>query len=188
MKYLKYLLGIIALLAVLFIACGFIWPSISYNSEITVDKPVKEAWAVMNDESKLSQWLKGITKMEHVSGEKGTVGAVMKYTFNDNGQESTILETMKEIRPNEHVAMDFTMEGVMGMDYKVDFIEKNGKTLIKSATTTKGEGMFMRSMLAFMKGAMQSQEDENMGNLKKLINENTTDYFSAPVGETTINK
>jgi len=183
MKYLKYLLGIIALLGLLFIGKGFLTPSISYSSDIVVDKPIEEAWAVMNDESKLSQWLKGITKIEHVSGEKGKVGAVTRYTFEENGQESVILETLKATRPNDHVAMDFEMEGVMDMEYQVDFKEKEGKTHIKSSTTTKGSGMLMCSMVSFMEGSMQTQEDENMNNLKKLIEENTTNYFPTPVVE-----
>ena len=69
------------------------------------------------------------------------------------------------------------------MNYQVDFSTKDGKTHIKSSTVTKGNGLFMRSMLSFMHGGMQSQEDENMANLKKLIEENTTDYFPAPVVE-----
>lgn len=184
MKYLKYIIGIIALLILLFIGKGFLSPSISYNSEVLVDKPIKEAWAVMSDESKISQWLKGITNVEYVSGEKGTAGAVTRYTFNQDGQESTVLETIKSIKPNEQITMDFEMEGVMNMDYKVDFTDKGGKTHIKSSTTTTGEGMFMRSMVSFMTSAMQTQEDENMNNLKKVIEENTTDYFHTPVLET----
>lgn len=184
MKYLKYALAIIAVLVLVFLAMGFITPSISYNSEITVNKPVKEAWAVMQDESKVSQWLKGIKKMEHISGEKGTVGAVTKYTFVEDGQESEIVETIKSVDPLKSMTMDFVMEGVMLMDYKVEYNETDGKTQIKSATTTTGEGMLMRSMVSFMRGAMKKQEDVNLGNLKKLIDENTTDYFAQPVGET----
>lgn len=75
------------------------------------------------------------------------------------------------------------MEGVMEMDYKMDSSIKDGKTHIKSSTITKGTGMFMRSMVSFMTNAMQAQEDENMNNLKQLIEENTTDYFRAPVVE-----
>lgn len=186
MKYLKYILGIIVLLVVLFIAKGFITPSISYTSEIVVDKSIKEAWAVMNDESKISQWLKDITKVEHVSGEKGTVGAVTKYTFDQDGQESIVMETIKSISPNEQVVMDFEMEGVMNMDYTINFSEQDGKTHIKSSTITEGDGMFMRSMVSFMTNAMTAQEDENLSNLKKLIEENTTDYFPAPVVETVL--
>ena len=182
-RYLKYLLGIIGLLVILFLAKGFITPTISYDSEIVVEKSTKEAWAVMNDESKISEWLKGIKKVEHVSGEKGTVGAVTQYTFVENDQESIILETIKEIRPEESISMDFVMEGAMSMDYKVEFSEKDGKTHIKSSTITEGEGMFMRSMVSFLTGTMKSQEDVNMDNLKKLINENTTNYFPTEVVE-----
>ncbi len=183
MKYLKYILGLIALLGVLFIAKGFLTPSITYSSEIVVDKPMKEVWAVMNDESKTSQWLKGIKKQEHISGEKGKVGAVTKYTFEENGEESIVMETIKALRPNEHIAMDFVMEGVMEMDYKMDTYIKDGKTHIKSSTIAKGIGLFMRSMVSFMTGTMQAQEDENMNNLKQLIEANTTDYFPTPVVE-----
>ena len=61
MKYLKYFIVFIALLLLFFIGRGLLTPSISYNSEITVEKSIEESWAVMNDESKITEWLKGIT-------------------------------------------------------------------------------------------------------------------------------
>jgi len=136
---------------------------------------------VMNDESKINQWIKGITNMEHVSGVKGTVGAVTKYTFVEDGQESIMLETLKTVRPNEQAAMDFVVEGAMAMDYQVNFSEIDGKTHIQSSTTTTGAGLIMRSIVSFMKSTMQASEDENMANLKKLIEENTTNYFPVSV-------
>lgn len=184
MKYLKYVLGILALLILVFIALGFLIPTISYNSEIIVDKSIEESWAVMNDESKTNQWLKGITKTEHIGGEKGAIGAMTKYTFNDNGEESIIVETIKSIRSNEYIAMDFEMENVMNMAYEIEFLESDGKTKIKSSTVTKGTGILMRSMMSFMKNSMKAQEDENLNNLRTLINENTTNYFPVPVLET----
>ena len=36
--------------------------------------------------------------------------------------------------------------------------------------------MFMRSMVSFMGGSMQMQEDLNMGKLKEVIEGNTTEY------------
>lgn len=180
MKYLKYILGAIVLIVLIFLASGLLTPSITYESEIVVDKPLEEAWAVMNDESKIDQWLKGITNIEHVSGEKGKVGAVTRYTFTENGQESTIVETIKAFEPNDFVEMDFEMKDVMLMEYRVDFEEQEGNTQIKSTTNNIGQGIFMKSMMSFMKGTMKDQEDENMANLKKLIEENETDYFPEP--------
>ena len=177
MKYIKYFLGFIALLVLLFITKGFINPSISYSSQIVVEKSLQESWAVMSDQSKIDMWLKGIKDLKHISGEKGTVGAVTQYTFDQNGQESVIEETITSISDNQYISMDFVMEDVMDMDYRMDFEIKDGKTYITSSTTTKGIGLLMRSMVSFMTSSMQSQEDENMNNLKTMIEQNTTNYF-----------
>ncbi|MBT8327935.1 MAG: SRPBCC family protein [Bacteroidia bacterium] len=177
MKFIKYLLIFLVVVALIFVGSGLLRPEQSYSSEITVNKPLKEAWAVMQDENKTTQWLKSITDVKHISGEKGTVGAVTEYTFNENGQESKVQETITSITPYEQVKMDFDMTDVMTMDFTIDFNEKDGKTTIKSSTIAKGSGIFMQSMLSFMGSSMQAQEDENMNNLKTLIEENTTDYF-----------
>ena len=80
------------------------------------------------------------------------------------------------------------MEDAMNMDYRVDFNEKDGRTHIKSSTIAEGQGLFMKSMLSFMTGTMQTQEDENMNNLKKVIEENTTNYFPELVVESAENE
>jgi len=176
MKFLKYILGIILLLTLIFFALGFIKPSTTYESTIAVDKSLDEAWAVMNDESKITEWLKDIKDVKHVSGTKGTVGAVTEYTFEQNGQESKVLETIREIKDKEYIRMDFDMKDVMIMDYTLTMSDKGGKTEIHSKTTASGQGMFMKSMMSLMGSGMKSQEAVNMANLKKLINENTTVY------------
>ena len=76
MKYLKYILGIIAVLLIVFLALGLFKPELKYDCEITVDKPVAESWAVIQDEDKLSEWLEGLQKIDHISGTPGKVGAV----------------------------------------------------------------------------------------------------------------
>lgn len=157
-------------------------PSVSYDSEITIEKTAKECWAVMNDESKLSQWIQGYQKSELLSGVAGTKGAVSNVYVVDQGNEMIMKETVNEVIPEKLLAMTFNMEDMsMDMDYKMTFTENNGKTLIKSQTTTTGNGLFARSIVSFMKGMMKSQEDINMNNLKKTIESNTTNYFPEPV-------
>jgi hypothetical protein len=182
MKYVKYLLFAILIFIAIFFIKGLLTPSISYDYEITVDKPAMEAWAVMNDENKTKEWLKDITKIEHVSGEKGKAGAVTKYTYTDEkGVESYVVETLKMTDPFNEVAMDFVMEGVMKMDYKMELEESSGKTKIKSSTITSGEGILMKSLMSFMKKSMLAQEEENMENLKRVIDANTTDYLGSEI-------
>ncbi len=176
MKYIKYLLGIIVLLLLVFFGRGLLTPSVSYENEIIVNKSVKESWAVMSDESKLPKWIKGFKKTELISGTANSVGAVSKIYVDDNGEEMTMEETIKEIIVNELISMKFTMD-FMDMDYEMHMKENNGKTKIKSKSTTAGNGLFAKSIISFMTGSMKAQEDENLQSLKKLIEENTKDYF-----------
>ena len=176
MKYLKYLLALLVVLALLFISIGIFKPVVSYESEVMVNKPAKEAWAVMSDVSKLPEWLNGFKKTELVSGQANTVGAVSNVYFVEDGQETVIKETITNIKANELMAMQFSMD-FMDMDYEMSFEETSGKTRVKTVSTTTGNGLFAKSMVALMGGAMKDQEDVNLKNLKKVIETNTKNYF-----------
>jgi uncharacterized protein YndB with AHSA1/START domain len=173
MKYLKYLLGLILLIAIIFFGKGLLTPSIYYESEIVVNKSAEESWAVMSDETKLSQWIKEVKKIELVSGTANTVGAVSKIYVVDGGQEMVMEETIKAVKPNELLSMSFTMD-FMNMDYEMRLKEKDGKTTITTKSTTTGNGLFAKSMVSFMTGSMETQENENLINLKTLIEANPT--------------
>jgi len=134
----------------------------------------------MSDPSRATEWLEGVKEVKHVSGEVGTVGAVTEYTFLQNGQESKVVETITSILPNEQIKMNFDAPGVMDMNYVVDYSEADGKTNIKATTVVTGKGFFMKSLVPWIKGSMISQEEGNLANLKKLINENTKNYFPEP--------
>lgn len=171
MKYLKYIIITIIVLGILFIAKGLLTPSISYENEITVNKSAKESWAVMSDESSLPKWIKGFKKIELIEGTPNTVGAVSNVYIEEQGEEMIMKETVTAVKENEHLAMTFTMD-FMDMDYDIYFKEQNGKTVITSKSTTTGNGMIAKSMISFMKGSMEAQEDENLMNLKNLIEGN----------------
>lgn len=172
-------------MAVIFFGKGFLTPVVSYESEVVVNKPVEEAWAVMSDDSRISEWLTEIKKIEMVSGTENTVGSVYNIYFNDNDQEMIMKETITAIKPNEHISMTFTMD-FMNMDYEMNLSEEDGKTIIRSKSKTTGNGIMAKSILSFMTGSMKKQEDENMKNLKTVIDNNTKNYFPEPVQETIV--
>ncbi|MCK8523446.1 SRPBCC family protein [Aquimarina sp. D1M17] len=175
MKYLKYLLFVVIAIALVFFGKGLFTPSVYYEREVVINKPVKEVWAVMSDESKLPDWIEGFVKTELVSGTPNTVGAVSKVYVEDQGQEMVMEEIITKIKPEELMAMTFTMD-FMNMDYEISMEEKDGKTSIKSKSTTVGNGIFAKSMISFMKGSMKDQEDENLNKLKLIVEENTKNY------------
>ncbi len=181
MKILKFLLFLILGLAFLFFAFGFITPTINYGHEITVDKPLKEAWAVQQDETKFDQWLAGFKSIELISGEKGTVGSKYKVVVKPSEEEPDfeMIETLISKRDFDHMRLSFDSE-MMVFDQTTSFSEANGKTTIKTDSKVSGKGMMMRSMFAVMElltGSFTAQEVKNIENLKKVIEENTTNYY-----------
>lgn len=176
MKIIKYSLAIVLALIILFLAMGFITPSIEYNCEVQINKPAIEVWAVMSDESKVSDWIKGYKSSELISGTPNTLGAVTKIYVEENGTEMSMQETITALEPNKRMAMNFTMD-FMDMDYDMRLEDKGAYTIVKTNSKTVGNGMIAKSMISFMPSSMEAQEIENLGNLKRLVEENTTDYF-----------
>lgn len=191
MKILKYVLYAILALIVLYLLLGFIKPEVGYGAEIVVDKPVEEAWAVSQDETKYPEWLEGFKSMELLSGDKFQEGSTYKIIVNpgDGQQDFEMIETLKSIKENESIEMEFDADG-MNFYQTMSFNEADGKTTIKTDSKVVDKGMMMRSMFAMMEmfgGGFTKQEVKNMEALKKLINENTTDYFPEPeVADSTI--
>ena len=178
MKYLKYVLVVIAILVIGFLALGLIKSQLSYDCEIIVEKPITESWAVIQDQEKLSEWLIGLQKIEHVSGTPGTVGAVSDVYFKTDGQETTIRETITDIVPNESISMSYGSD-FMNMDYNMAMTFINGKTKISTSTTAKGNGMISKSIMALIGSSFKTQEESNLTHLKKTIESNSKNYFPA---------
>lgn len=178
MKYLKYILGAIAVLAIAFLALGLIKPQVAYECEAMVRKPVAESWAVIQDEEKLPEWLMGFQRMEHVSGTPGTVGAVSNVYFDDNGQTMAIQETITALVPEESIAMTYTSD-FMDMDYSMTMTSANGQTRISTATVAKGNGVISRSIMALIASSIKQQEETNLALLKQAIEQNTKQYSQA---------
>lgn len=168
MKILKYILAVFALLFIAFFAWGQIKSNHEYEAEVTINKPLTEVWNAAQDESKLADWLPGFQKIEHVSGTPGSVGAVSKVYFEQEGQPMIITETITEVNPPQTVAMHFSSD-FMEMDYRMEFSAVNNNTQVKTITQAEGNGMFAKSVLALMGSSLKTQEQTNLENLKNSI-------------------
>ena len=187
MKLLKSVLFIVVGLIVVFLLMGLIKSSVSYGHEISVSKSVEEAWAVTQDESKYAQWLKGFKSIELLSGEDGEVGSTYKVIVNpgDGQEDFEMIETVAAIEEFDHVELHFDSE-MMNFEQIISFTESDGGSTVKTDSKVIGKGIMMKSMFGWMEtlgGGFTAQETENLEALKVLIEENTTDYYPAPVVE-----
>lgn len=175
MRILKYLFVTLALILLAIVAVGFFKPTVEYKCDIIIEKPVAESMAVMQDETKLSEWLTGFKKIEHISGVPGTVGAVSDVYFDNGGQEMSIRETITQVVQNESIAMSYDSD-MMQMDYKMILSNIEGNTQIESYTVVRGSNIIYRALMALSPNTFISQEETNLSLLKAVIERNTKIY------------
>ena len=182
MKYLRYLLYIVFGLLTCFLLVGLFVKQVEYSSEVTVNKPAKEAWAVYQDESKMKDWLEGFESIKLTKGEKNEIGSEYLVTINQDGETFEIKEILNSFKEFENVNFDFDNDFML-MNYNIDFLDSEGSTKIKSHSIVQPHGLFMRAMTPLIKGSMIAQEEKHMNDLKKVIESNTTDYFPIEIIE-----
>ena len=181
MKVLKILLYVILSIIVIFLLVGFIHPTVSYGHEINVDKPVKEAWAVTQDESKYHQWLEGFQSIELISGENGAVGSKYKVIVNPSeGQDDfEMIETVVSLKEFDHVTLSFDSD-MMDFEQTISVSGTGNNATVKTESKVTGKNFIMRSMFAVMErltGSFTTQEVKNIEALKTVIEKNYTDYY-----------
>ena len=187
MKILKTIATILLVLIILFFLVGLFKSEVNYGHTIEVNKPLKEAWAVSQDDSKFDQWLKGFKSIELLSGQKNVAGSTYEVIVNPgNGQpDFEMIETLESIKEFEKVRLLFDSD-VMDFDQTILFSETNSGSKIQTVSIVKGKNPITKSVFALMEmftNTFQKQETENIEALKVLIDNNTTNYYAVPASE-----
>ena len=66
-----------------------------YANEVLIDLPIKEVIELFNSEENLFKWQPELLSFEHLSGDKGEVGAKSKMTYKMGKREIDMIETIK---------------------------------------------------------------------------------------------
>lgn len=174
MKIIKYILLLFILFLFFFVVLGLLKPEVKYGHEITVNKPIQESWDTFQDPSKMDQWLKGFKSIDLIEGTQDEIGSKYKVVVKPSEGEPDfeMIETLVDKKDLEFVELNFDSD-MMVFDQTTSFKQKGNQTTIKTESSVKGKGLMMRSMFAAMDmftGSFQSQEEENLNNLKDLIN------------------
>jgi uncharacterized protein YndB with AHSA1/START domain len=167
-KIILSFIAILALLVVVFFAIGLMFPTLTTEIRVTINKPREVVWQYFTDQSKLKDWLPNVKSIENISGEPMTAGSKFKITFEENGDEIVMTETMTEVKEKEVFA--FTLENnVITANDRLTFIDNGDKTEVVENNTFTGGNIFWRSLFAVMKSNFEKKSAENYQKLKTNI-------------------
>lgn len=137
------------------------------QSETVIDKPPADVWRIFDDPENMPKWQPTLTSFELKSGEPGQPGAVSQLTYNENGREIVLVETITS--RNEPSEFSGIYEG-SGVSNTIEnrFVDLgDGRTRWEMNSEFQFGGL-MRLLSPFMKGAMRKRQEADMARFKAL--------------------
>lgn len=167
-KIIFILLGVIAALIIGFVAIGYVKPEYRGSVSVTVNAPVSKTFAVFNDTANMHKWMNNFKSINNISGAKNEVGSKWAITYNENGRDLVITETITAYEPEKLFAFDMEDEFAK-FQIEIHFEEVNGQTVIKQTSKGAGKNIPARSMIALVSGSIEKQQQEMYNKLKTLV-------------------
>jgi uncharacterized protein YndB with AHSA1/START domain len=143
--------------------------------EVIIDKPIQQVWDYANNPEHLKLWLNDFVRYEQVSGDVTApkIGDIANHTYDQNGKEFTMKETIVAYNPPNHIKL-FMTSGWFDMEIVNDLeaVSDNQTKLIAAADTVR-TSLIMKIMMLFMsKTKMQKDHEMQINKLKELIEAN----------------
>jgi len=167
-KIFKILLGIIAILLIVFLATGLIIKETTYEVSTSIDKPVEEVFAAFNDHTKIKEWIPSIKSFEAIDEKEGMVGSTYKMIVDDNGKEFKMKETITEFVVNKKMKLEFDAQGMLKTD-DVTFTSDGDKTTITNRSVCKGTNFLLKCTFPYFKSIFKSTDQKYLDNFKLFV-------------------
>jgi len=140
--------------------------------EVIIDKPIQQVWDYANNPEHLKLWLNDFVRYEQVSGDVTApkIGDIANHTYDQNGKEFTMKETIVAYNPPNHIKLFMTSSWFdMEIVNDLEAVSDNQTKLIAAADTVR-TSLIMKIMMLFMsKTKMQKDHEMQINKLKELI-------------------
>jgi len=166
MKAIKIILGIIITLTVVFFATGLLVKEINYEAKVEINKPLKEVFALFNDDDSLKKWVPDIKSIEVLEEKPGIIGSRYRMVVVDgNGNDITMEEKVLAYIENEKVTLYFDAQGMLKTD-DYTFTSDGSKTIITNRSTCKSDSYIFGCMMPYFKGTFKDIDQGYLNNFK----------------------
>ena len=167
-KAIKYIVGATAILTIAFLSIGLIFPEVSYENKVLVNKSIEHSFRVFNNPMKLKDWITGFKKISHVSGFPNEVGSQWELTIEEDGEEISMLEELTAYELNKLFALKIDSE-VLTTYVEIRFEEVDSGTEIIVSNRVIGKNIFSRSLFPLYKSYFAKTTQADYEKLKSVI-------------------
>ena len=136
--------------------------------DLELERSREEVWEKFDSFENLKQWQPSLVSAEPVSGEPGQIGAVSKLTYDENGREVVLMETITaRERPREFGGI-YEGKSVINRIHNRFREIGDDRTLWSMDSEFEFSGLY-RVMMFFMRGAVRKQTEKTMMSFKTYL-------------------
>ncbi len=168
MKFLKWLLIVIAVLVLGFFGAGLVQPEQEIEFEMEIDKPVMQVYTNLLNPLIAKDWMEGLERVEQISGIPGFPGSELDMVFVQNGEQMIVHERFVKNVPGKGFTIDYSSDAIQGTIETT--LTKSGKgTTLHFKNSYVGNNLFWRSMMVFFSGNVEEHNRQNYERFKQLL-------------------
>lgn len=136
-----------------------------YSNEVIINLPIKKVIELFDSEENLFKWQPELLSFEHLSGEKGEVGAKSKMNYKMGKREIEMIETITVKNLPKEFSATYEAKGVWN-EMKNYFEEiDDHSTRWRSDSHFEFSG-FMKLIGLFMPGSFKKQSQKSLEQFK----------------------
>jgi len=151
-----------------FIALGFVFPEVKYQSSVEINKPVEKVFSVFTDINATKNWIPEFKSVSVVQQLPNQVGSEYNVVVSNNEQEVAMKQKVLEFVKNESAKYRYNLGGMLKLN-DFQFSSEGNTTKITQTTTVKSNEFLMSSMLPLFKGKLVEQDQVYLNNFKDYI-------------------
>lgn len=142
-----------------------------YSCQIIIDRPIHEVIEKFDSVDNMYKWMKGLERVEPISGEQGQVGAKMKLIFQMGKRKMEMIETVTVRNLPHEFSGTYEANGVLNIVKNFFEPTSDGKTLYKTDQEFQFKG-FMRIIGFLFPGAFKKQSMKYLEDFKAFAESN----------------
>jgi len=138
-----------------------------YSNEVLIDEPIDKVVELFDSEENMFKWQPELISLEHISGDKGKVGARSRLLYKMGSREIEMIETIVVKNLPKEFSATYEANGVWN-EVK-NYFEKagDGATRWRSDSDFKFSG-FMKLIAFFMPGSFKKQSQKYLDQFKEF--------------------
>ena len=143
-----------------------------YSLSNTIDRSMEEVMVKFKDPEGVKHWMEGLQKIDPISGEPGTLGAVTDFYFKHKNKEMKITETILEQNLPDQIK--FGYQSTMGYnEVEMRFEEISSNSVRQINNTFFDLKGLMKLFAPLMKGMFKKQTMKYMTAFKAYVEQQT---------------